>query len=85
MTSDWLEVRLQMKGVLNFASTMPGVPSVMMDLMSMKQMSFVVSLAILIMVHSYCYAVGGTIWLVIFVGANFHCLLSSHESSTHRS
>ena len=31
--SDWLEVLLQMKDVLNFALTMPGVPSVTMVLM----------------------------------------------------
>jgi hypothetical protein len=41
--SDWLEVLLQMKDVLNFASTMPGAPSVMMDLMLMTPMSSVVS------------------------------------------
>ena len=50
MTSDWLEVLLQMKDELNFATTMPGAPSVMMDLMLMMPMSSVVSLAILIMV-----------------------------------
>ena len=33
VTSDWLEVLLQMKVVLNFASTMPGALSVMMVLM----------------------------------------------------
>ena len=50
VTSDWLEVQLQMKDVLNFATTMPGAPSVMMDLMKMMPMSSVASLAILIKV-----------------------------------
>ena len=36
-----------MKDVLNFASTMPGAPSVMMDLMKVMPMSSVVSQAIL--------------------------------------
>ena len=49
-TSDWLEVLLQMKDVLNFATTMPGAPSVMMDLMKMMPMWSAVSLAILIKV-----------------------------------
>ena len=44
-----------MKDVLNFASTMPGAPSVMMDLMPMKQMSSVVNLATLIMVRIILY------------------------------
>ena len=48
--SDWLEVQFKMKDVLNFALTMPGVPSVMTVLMSMMLMLSVVSLAILIMV-----------------------------------
>ena len=47
VTSDWLEVLLQMKDVLNFASTMPGAPSVMMDSMNVMPMSSVVSWAIL--------------------------------------
>ena len=50
VTSDWLEVLLHMKDVLNFALTMPGAPSVMMDLMKVMPMSSVVSLAILIKV-----------------------------------
>ena len=41
--SDWLEVLSQMKDELNFASIMPGAPSVMMDLMLMTPMSSVVS------------------------------------------
>ena len=51
MISDWLEVLLQMKDVLNFASTTPGAPSVMMDLMNVMPMSSVVSLAIQIKVE----------------------------------
>ena len=51
VTSDWLEVLLLMKDVLNFATTMPGAPSVTMDLILMMPMSSVVNLAILIMVH----------------------------------
>ena len=43
VTSDWLEVPLQMKDVSNFATTMPGAPSVMMDLMKVMPMSSVVS------------------------------------------
>ena len=51
MTSGWLEVLLLMKDELNFASTMPGAPSVTMDLILTMRMSSVVNLAILIMVH----------------------------------
>ena len=47
VTSDWLEVLLQMKDELNFASIMPGAPSVMMDSMNVMPMSSVVSWAIL--------------------------------------
>ena len=52
MTSDWLEVLSQMKDELNFASTMPGAPSVMMDLMNVMPMLSVVSWAILIKVEN---------------------------------
>ena len=48
--SDWLEVLLKMKDVLNFVTTMHGAPSAMMVLMKMMQMLFVDSLAILIKV-----------------------------------
>ena len=41
---------MQMKDVLNFATTMPGAPSVMMDLMKVMPMWSAVSLAILIKV-----------------------------------
>ena len=50
--SDWLEVLLQMKGVLNFATTMLGVLSVMMDLVKVMPMSSAVSWAIQIRVIS---------------------------------
>ena len=50
MTSDWLEVLLQMKDVLNFVTIMPGAPSVMMDSVKVMPMSSVVNLVILIKV-----------------------------------
>ena len=56
VTSDWLEVLLQMKDVLNFASTMPGAPSVMMALTNVMPMSSVVSLAILTKVEMATYS-----------------------------
>ena len=44
-----------MKDVLNFATTMPGAPSVMMDLMNVMPMLSVVSWAILIKVKNVHY------------------------------
>ena len=48
--SDWLEVLLKTKDVLNFVTTMHGAPSAMTVLMKMMQMLFVDSLAIQITV-----------------------------------
>ena len=59
-----------MKDVLNFALTMPGVPSVMTVLMSMMLMLFAVNLAILIMVIFVKFVI---IQLVIHFYNTFRC------------